>query len=230
MKAEHWKTGRENAGLTQVAAARALGVSQPYLCQLETGLRAAGAGLAKKAAKLYRLPASALPLPERLEPGKASPDKLQRRLAALGYPGFEHVRSQALSNPAEVVLGALVQQDLDTRLTEALPWVLSAYSDLNWEWLRDRAKLYNAQNRLGYLIHLAGQTASALPGREAAVPVLARWERELEEARLTAEGTLCRDSMPERERAWLRTHRPKAAAHWNLLTSLNVEQLWYVAH
>jgi transcriptional regulator with XRE-family HTH domain len=66
MTAAQWKTGREKAGLTQVVAARALDVSQPYLSQLETGLRVAGADLARKAAKLYELPPTALPLPEPL--------------------------------------------------------------------------------------------------------------------------------------------------------------------
>jgi hypothetical protein len=59
---------------------------------------------------------------------------------------------------------------------------------------------------------------------------LSRWERELEEARLAREGTLCRDSMPEAERTWLRSNRPEAAAHWSLLTGLTAEQLPYVAH
>ena len=159
-----------------------------------------------------------------------SPDVLQRKLASLGYPGFEHVRSGAVTNPAEVVLTAVVKRDLDMRLVEALPWVLSAYPDLDWDWLRDRAKLHNAQNRLGYVLHLAEQTARTLPGRRNAVQVLSKWGSELEEARLAREGTLCRDSMPERERAWLRTHRPKAAAHWSLLTSLTADQLPYAAH
>jgi hypothetical protein len=61
------------------------------------------------------------------------------------------------------------------------------------------------------------------------VQVLSRWEEEVEEARLAREGTLCRDSMPERERVWLRTNRSEAAAHWNLLTNLSVEQLPYAA-
>jgi hypothetical protein len=159
-----------------------------------------------------------------------TPDELQRKLAALGYPGFEHVRSKAVSNPAEVVLNAVVEPDLDTRLTEALPWVLSTYTDLNWEWLRDRAKLNNAQNRLGYLVHLAEQTARALPEGQSAVRVLSRWENELEEARLAREGTLCRDSMSEPERNWLRANRPEAAAHWSLLTGLTTEQLPYASH
>jgi transcriptional regulator with XRE-family HTH domain len=229
MTTNQWKTGREKAGLTQVEAAYSLNVSQPYLSQLETGLRVAGAGLARKVAKLYKLSPTALPLPEPLDVPVVQPDDLQRKLASLGYPGFEHVRSKTVSNPAEVVLAAVVRQDLDTRLVEALPWVLSAYTDLNWEWLRDRAKLQNAQNRLGYLLHLAEQTARALPQLKGAVPVLSRWENDLEEARLAREGTLCRDSMPERERAWLRTNRPEAAVHWGLLTSLTAEQLPYAA-
>jgi transcriptional regulator with XRE-family HTH domain len=230
MTAEQWKTGRDKAGLTQVAAARCLNVSQPYLSQLETGLRVASAELARKAAKLYGLPPTALPLPEPLDVQGILPDDLQRKLASFGYPGFEHVRSKVVSNPAEVVLNAVVNRDLDTRLVEALPWVLSMYTDLNWEWLRDRAKLNNAQNRLGYLVHLAKQTARALPEHQGAVQVLSRWENELEEARLAREGTLCRDSMPERERAWLRTNRPEAAVHWSLLTSLTAEHLPYAAH
>ncbi|MGO9009619.1 MAG: helix-turn-helix domain-containing protein [Bryobacteraceae bacterium] len=229
MTAAQWKSGREKAGLSQVVAARSLRVSQPYLSQLETGLRVAGAELARKAAKLYELP-TALPLPKPLNIRGTTPDELQRKLAALGYPGFEHVRSKAVSNPAEVVLHAVVKPDLDTRLTEALPWVLSTYTDLNWEWLRDLAKLNNAQNRLGYLVHLAEQTARALPEGQGAVRVLSRWENELEEARLAREGTLCRDSMPEPERAWLRANRPEAAAHWSLLTGLTAEQLPYAAH
>jgi hypothetical protein len=115
-------------------------------------------------------------------------------------------------------------------LTEALPWVLSTYTDLNWEWLRDRAKLNNAQNRLGYLVHLAKQTARVLPECQGAVQILSRWEKELEEARLAREGTLCRESMPEPERVWLRSNRPEAAAHWSLLTGLSAEQLPYAAY
>ena len=230
MTADQWKTGREKAGLTQVEAASSLKVSQPYLSQLETGLRLASAKLVRKAAKLYKLSPTALPLSEPLDVPVVQPDDLQRKLASLGYPGFEHVRSTSVSNPAEVVLTAVVKLDLDTRLVEALPWVLSAYTDLNWEWLRDRAKLHNAQNRLGYLVHLAMQTARVLPEHARAAQVLSRWENDLEEARLAREGTLCRDSMPERERAWLRTNRPEAAAHWGLLTSLSAEQLPYAAH
>jgi hypothetical protein len=190
-------------------------------------LREAGRELACKAAQLYELPPTALRLAEPLDSWEVRPDELQRELAWLGYPGFEHVRAGAktLSNPAQVLLHAVTQRDLDTRLVEALPWVLTTFTDLNWEWLRDRAKLRNAQNRLGYLVHLAKETASG--SRED--PVLAKWQQELEEARLAREGTLCRDSMPPAERAWLKTNRPVAAAHWSLLTSLTAEQLPYAS-
>jgi hypothetical protein len=103
-------------------------------------------------------------------------------------------------------------------------------TDLHWEWLRDRAKLHNAQDRLGYLVHLAEQTARASPEGEEAVQALARWEKDLEQARLAHEGTLCRDSMPEAERVWLRSNRPRDAVHWNLLTGLTAAQLPYAQH
>ena len=225
MTAEQWTTGRNKSGLTQVAAARSLKVSQPYLSQLETGLRTASTLLARKGARLYKLPPTALPLPEPFAAQVSQPDDIQNRLASLGYPGFEHLRVRHMSNPAEIVLSAVVKRNLDTRLVEALPWVLKAYTDLNWEWLRDRVKLQNAQNRLGYLVHLARDVAS----REVAgaSPQLTRWEKELEEARLASEGTLCRDSMPEPERKWLRANRSAVAAHWNLLTGITTEQLPY---
>lgn len=227
MTADQWTAGRNKSGLTQVTAARSLNVSQPYLSQLETGLRTASAQLARKAARLYKLPPTALPLPEPFAPHPSRPDDLQNQLASLGYPGFEHVRARQTSNPAEVVLSAVVHRDLDTRLVEALPWVLKSYTDLNWEWLRDRTKLQNAQNRLGYLVHLARETAGAFPQHGTAVNVLSGWEKQLEEARLASEGTLCRESMPEAERRWLRENRTPAAAHWSLLTGITAEQLPY---
>jgi hypothetical protein len=135
-----------------------------------------------------------------------------------------------VTNPAEAVLNAVVKRDLDTRLVEAVPWVLSTYTDLDWDWLRDHAQLRNAQNRLGYLVHLASETSRTTLARESAVVVLSKWKKELEEARLASEGTLCRDSMPEREKTWLRKNRPEAAVHWNLLTSLSADQLPYAQH
>jgi len=207
--------------MTQLQAAQALGISQPFLSQLENGARVASAALAQKAMDLYKPSPTLLPLREPEQATAVEPDRLEMELAALGYPGFSHMRSKERRNPAEVVFSAVVQSDLDTRLVEALPWVLSRFPDLDWCWLRDNAKLRNAQNRLGYLVHLARQVAN--------VTALSSWERDLEEARLAREGTLCRDSMPQPEREWLRSHRPPAAEHWNLLTSLAPDQLPYAA-
>ena len=109
MTSLQWKTGRDREGLTQVQASQALRVSQPYLSQLEKGLRLSSAGLARKAARLYRLGPTALPLPEDLKAPEYEPGELYNRLAGLGYPGFEHVRSKVVSNPAEVVLSALAR-------------------------------------------------------------------------------------------------------------------------
>jgi transcriptional regulator with XRE-family HTH domain len=222
MTPAEWTTARKKARLTQVTAASSLRVSQPYLSQLEKGLRVASDDLARRAARLYKLPPTVLPLPDTQNVRDVSPNDLQRRFAALGYPGFEHVRSRAVTNPAETVFNAVVKRDLDTRLVEAVPWVLSTYPDLDWDWLRDHAKLRNAQNRLGYLVYLATSSAPAN-----VADALSKWKLELEEARLAREGTLCRDSMPEREKTWLRKNRPEAAVHWNLLTSLSADQLPY---
>ena len=125
-------------------------------------------------------------------------------------------------NPALVIVGALAHADLDVRLVEALPWVLSEFPDLDTRWLVAACRLLNLQNRLGYLVTLAARP-------EVDVPHLSRLRLELENSRLAGEGTLCRDSMPSAEREWVRSHRPAAAEHWRLLTTLSREQLPYAA-
>jgi len=87
--------------------------------------------------------------------------------------------------------------------------------------------LRNVQNRLGYIVHLAKEVVRSRTKDSREMQILSEWERDLEDARLAREDTLCRDSMPQRERFWLRAHRPPAAEHWNLLTSLTAEQLPY---
>lgn len=226
MTGEQWRNARTTAALRQVEAAQSLGVSQAYLSQLENGTRQASADLARRAATLYKLP-TAMPLPRSQQRGEVGSDDLQGELAGLGYPGFAHIHAGEPQNPARVVFDAVVQNDLDTRLVEALPWVMSRYTDLNWEYLRDQVKLRNAQNRLGYLVHLAKSVVGSHSGDHSTMQTLSRWERDLEEARLAGESTLCRDSMPQRERAWLREHRSPEAKHWNLLTGLTADQLSY---
>lgn len=227
MTGDQFKAGRLQAGLTQKEAATALGVSQPYLSQLEMGQRPVTAELARAAAALYRLSATALPIPE--PPSKeevADAAQLARQLSGLGYPGFQHLRPRK-ANPAAVVFEALLQDDLETRLAEALPWVLLTYPDLDWSWLVRHVKLQDAQNRLGFLVAVAKGLATDKPEFETAFNRLSAIEQQLERARLAREDTLCRESMPAAERRWLKTNRSALAQHWNLLTGLTAEHLSY---
>jgi transcriptional regulator with XRE-family HTH domain len=230
MTHQQLKAGRRKSGLTQVEAAQRLNVSQPYLSQLEKGERPITDELARAATDLYDLPATALPVKTTVAAEKvANSAKLARQLSNLGYPGFAHLRSRSKANPASVLLEALLQQDLEVRLSEALPWVLLRYPELDWPWLVRHLKVHDAQNRLGFLLTLAKDVAQSQPAFASAFGKLSVVEQELERARLVAENTLCRESMPEAERRWLREHRSPAARHWNLLTSLNAEQLSYAA-
>jgi hypothetical protein len=77
------------------------------------------------------------------------------------------------------------------RVTEALPWLLVTYVDLDWHSMLNQAKLANAQNRLGYLVGLARQLAEQR-GESTVVQRLAAVEERLEEARLAKEDTLGR--------------------------------------
>jgi hypothetical protein len=124
-----------------------------------------------------------------------------------------------------VVLAALRARVVPADVTEALPWVLVTFADLDWDWLVDRAKRSNVQNRLGFLVNLARQVATER-GESAAVLQLVDVEQGLEDARLAKEDTLGRE-LTDVERCHLREHRPAAAAHWNLLTSLRAEDLRY---
>lgn len=64
-------------------------------------------------------------------------DTLAAELAALEYPGFSHLKASPRRAPAEVVLSALQAANLEPRLVEALPWVLSACRDLDWSGNRE---------------------------------------------------------------------------------------------
>lgn len=222
------KGGRLRVGLRQVEAARRLGLSQPYLSQLEKGARPVTNELARAAAALYRLPPTALPVcGTSLKVQRPDPNKLARQLAALGYPGFSHLRAIP-ANPAVVLLHALVQKDLEVRLSEALPWVVLKYPDLDWDWLLREAKLHDLQNRLGFVVETA-RIVAATRLRQSSLQPLSSALEQLERSRLAREDTLCRESMPVAEREWLSENRSALARHWNLLTGLTTDQLCYAA-
>jgi transcriptional regulator with XRE-family HTH domain len=220
------KSARLAAELTQHEAAALLGVSQPYYSQLESGVRPTPASLALTAVRKLRLSPVTLPLPPlalRLSPVEA--DELAAALAGLGYPGFVHLaRTRTASNPAELVARALTHADLDPRLVEALPWVLATFRDLDWPWLVAQCRLLNLQNRLGFLVGLASGLEKPGAGEQ-----LRKALASLESSRLSAEGTLCHESMSQAERIWVRKHRSRDAVRWNLLTTLTADQLTHAA-
>jgi hypothetical protein len=82
-------------------------------------------------------------------------------VAGLGYPGFAGLRSRHWTpkNPGEVLLTALAQDDLESRLVEALPWLVLRYSTLDWTWVVREAKVRDLQNCLGFVVGLARQLA-----------------------------------------------------------------------
>jgi transcriptional regulator with XRE-family HTH domain len=228
MTGRELKAGRVKAALTQLQAASHLRVSQPYLSQLENGTRPITLALVRRAASVYQLPATALPLPS--SPTKEiDASKLTHQLASLGYPGFAHLRGGGYkANPAMVVLDALLQRNLETRLSEALPWVVATYPNLQWDWLVQQAKLNDIQNRLGFVVDLA-KTIAQKSQHRSELATLSEVSLLLERSLLAREDTLCRESMSEVERNWLAENRSPYAKRWNLLTGLAPEQLSYAA-
>jgi transcriptional regulator with XRE-family HTH domain len=226
------KEARRQKGWTQQRLAVKLRVSQTYLSLLEQERRPVTPQVLARLERCVEVPATALPL-NALNPMDAlnpkerhDAQRLAEALGGLGYPGFAHLKGRRL-NPAQVLLMALQEPDLETRLTEALPWLLVAYPDMDWDWLTDQAKVHDVQNRLGFLLTLSQKVAQERSGREATALKLATLEQRLERSRLAREDTLCRESMTAAERNWVRHHRSAAAQHWNLLTDLTAEGLDY---
>lgn len=224
------RAGRERKGWNQRQAAMRLGVSQPYLSLLEGGGRRVPEMLGRKAAGVYGLSAAALPLGADLEDIRTvDQNTLRADLAVLGYPGLSYMGTRRRKrNPAEVLLAALNSADLDSRLVEALPWLVWSYPEMDWGWLARAAKLFDLQNRLGFVTSVARRVAESR-GEADKARLLSRREGELERSRLAREDTLCHDSLTEAERRWLRGHRTKEAKHWGLLTDLSTEHLSYAA-
>lgn len=227
MRKEDLKTARETRGWSQKEAAARLGVAQSYLSMLENGERQLTPSLRRKVARLYDLP-TFLPLPR--QPVKpADPQTLAEQFAALGYPGFAYLRSRHWRrNPAEVLLAALAQDDLEARLTETLPWLMFKYWNMDTAWLVQQAKLRDLQNRLGFVVTLARRVVEKENlSNDPRVQALAELEQTLERSRLDHEDTLCKASLSRAERDRLREKRPEDAVRWHLLTDWRPEALRY---
>jgi transcriptional regulator with XRE-family HTH domain len=228
MTAGELRRARNGKGKTQSDVARSLGVSQGYVSLLENGARRVPTRLAKRFVKLFGLAPTALPVegnPNCFAGRNAQ--TLAEELAALGYPGFSYLRSRKQRNPAQVLVSAICQKDLESRLAEALPWVLLHYPELDQCWLVEQARVHNLQNRLGFVVALARELAQRKGKQDGRLQALAQLEAVLEESRLAREDTLCQESLSEAERRWLRGVRPPAARRWNLLTDWTPEAVRY---
>lgn len=218
------KEARDERGWTQATLAARLGLSQGYVALLESGRRKPSDALRRRLARVLQLPATSLPTTASRATGDA--DALAAELADLGYPGFSHLRrGRPRRNPGAVLFDALAAEALDPRTAEALPWLLLAFPDLDWDWLLPLVKQQDLQNRLGYVVSLARNVAH-LQGLDVALALEAR-EALLERSRLVREDVFGRSSLTDAERRWLRSNRPPEAAHWNVLSDLRAENLVY---
>lgn len=226
MHGEVLRKAREERGWTQTEAGARLGVSQTYVALLEKGRRRVPADLARKAVRVFRLSPVLLPVGE--EFASASSDELARDLGRLGYPGFAYLRGGGLKNPGEVLLTALTQANLDSRVAEALPWVFLHYPELDRDCLVRQARLGNLTNRLGFVVDLAKRVlARKSETNSPRYGALSRLSEELRLSRLAVEDTFGQHSLTEMERQWLRTNRPEDAQYWHLLTNWQPEFLQY---
>jgi transcriptional regulator with XRE-family HTH domain len=218
MNSEQLKRARLDRGWNQQEAADRLGVTQAYLSMLESGRRST-TRLSRKLMQVYGLSPTVLPVQEVRE--NATPDFLAHELASLGYPGFAHLRKRAKkANPADFLLTALTQRNLEARVAEGLPWLVWRYPDMDFNWLVPQARMRNLQNRLGFTVTLARR---ANGNNSLQVP-----EQLLAESKLEKEDSFCRE-LNEVERRWLQEHSSVEARQWNLLSDLRPDTLRYVA-
>jgi transcriptional regulator with XRE-family HTH domain len=217
MNQEQLKKARVERGWSQQEAAARLGVTQAYLSLVESGRRNT-APLARRLMQLYDLPPTVLPVQEVRE--NVTPDFLAHELASLGYPGFAHLRGKAKkANPAEFLVTALGQRNLEARVAEGLPWLVLRYRDMPLDWLVREARARVLQNRLGFVVTLARRTAR----RDSLQPL----EQTLEDSKLEKEDSFCKE-LTEAEKRWFREHSSEEARQWHLLSDLKPDTLRYV--
>lgn len=210
----------------QSEAAAKLKVSQPYLSLLETGKRPITKKIARRAVSVFKLPPSVLPFENAAEISqtKANDNTLSSNIAALGYPKFSHLKKSVKVNPALILITTLKLDDLDSRIVEALPWLIHRFADMNWETIFLHAKMHDAQNRLGFLLSLAYHL-TVNKGDTEKQKILKNLLSDLEKSRLVREDSFRRNNLTETEKNWLKSNRTKDARFWKVLSNMSVEYL-----
>ncbi len=224
------KLARNRREWTETQAAQRLGLSQSDLAMLVRGQRKLTPRLARKFKTVYGLSPTVLRTPELFHPRvNVSSEEFAKTLSALGYPGFAYMKARVRErNPAEILLEALKQDSLASRVVEALPWLLLQYWDMDPEWLVRQAKLNDLQNRLGFAGSLAKQVSRrSSPANGERTRALEELGQMVEESRLVREDTFLKKVNTDVEREWLRQNRSEEATHWNLLTNWRAEHLQY---
>jgi transcriptional regulator with XRE-family HTH domain len=220
------KAARKKLGLTQKKAAQLLGLSQPYFSLLEKGKRNVTPKLAQTAVRLFKLSPTALPVHEERLDRIVDGQQLAKQLAALDYPGFAYLRSAWTRNPAEVLLCALAQDELESRIAEALPWLVLHYADMDKECLLREARSRMLSNQLGFVVSLAKGLARR-SANDTVTAELTQLEQELTKSRLDRETTFGQANVSHAEREWLVQNRSPEAEYWHVLSDWKPEYLQY---
>lgn len=207
----------------QTDAAAKLKISQPYLSLIEAGKRPVTKKLARRAVRVFNLPPTALPLEVKSAAAKSA-DLFASQLAALGYPKFSHLEKTKPVNPAQLLMTALKTDDLESRLVEALPWLIGSFPELDWDLIIETAKLADAQNRLGFLVALAGEKAEKA-NEETKTETFKDILSKLERSRLYCEDSFRRKTLTRAEKEWLKENRPPPAKYWRVLSNLTAEYI-----
>jgi transcriptional regulator with XRE-family HTH domain len=217
---------RKQQGWNQKEIALRLGVSQTLVSLWEQNERRLPTRRLHQLWQLgMKMDATELPMRNNLKSAKVN---YAQELSNLGYPGFAHFQSgEPKWNPAQLLVKALSEHDLDRRVVEALPWLVLHYSEMNWDWVRREAKLLDLQNRLGFTLALARKLAVKKQQLDVANR-LEQQEKALGGSLLVKEDTYCYDGMTQSERRWLQTRRSPDATTWHVLSDLEPAYLTHV--
>ena len=226
MNGEQLLKERLSRNWEQFETAARLKVSQPYLSLIEAGKRPVTKSVARRAINLFNLPPTALPIENEIEPANInSPDYLVSQLANLGYGKFSHFKNKSKKiNPAIILLSALKTDDLESRVVETLPWLVYKFPQMDWSRVIKSAKIFDAQNRLGFILSLAYESAKTDSDKEKQ-SFFKKLLSDLEKSRLFCEDSFQRQGLTDSEKEWLKKNRPPYAKFWRVLSNLTIEHL-----